>query len=184
VFSACWHECATSRHLSSFDAQAAFQWAVPPALATLFGLHETGDGVLSSREVRHVRQAAIWPSHAPHAAAGRNGHYFGSAPLHRGLPTASLGWPTASSMRSKARTGTRNSRPTLIVGISPRSAALYELSRLRSKYFFPASGTLIVKHSLLSGICAPQARLESFPPPYLPLDMREARHVHCMCLAK
>jgi hypothetical protein len=32
-----------------------------------------------------------------------------------------------------------------IVGISPRSAALYELSRLRSKYFFPASGTDIVR---------------------------------------
>jgi hypothetical protein len=73
---------------------------------------------------------------------GRIGYQFGlartqaaSAPLRS----------TPSSNRSIARTGTRNSRPTLIVGISPRSAALYELSRLRSKYFFPASGTDIVR---------------------------------------
>jgi hypothetical protein len=115
---------------------------VPPALATLFGLHEAGDGVISPREIRYVRQAAIWPSHPPHAGMNRIGHHFGpprtqvaSAPV-RSIP---------SSNRSIARTGTRNSRPTLIVGISPRSAALYELSRLRSKYFFPASGTDIVR---------------------------------------
>jgi hypothetical protein len=115
---------------------------VPPALATLFGLHETGDGVFSPREVRHVRQAAIWPSHPPHAGTSRIGHHFG--PPRTQVASASVR-STPSSNRSIARTGTRNSRPTLIVGISPRSAALYELSRLRSKYFFPASGTDIVR---------------------------------------
>ena len=133
---------------------------MPPALATLFGLYETGDGVFSSREVRYVRQAAIRPLHVPHAGVGRSGYQFG---LARTQAASAPVRSTPSSNRSIARTGTRNSRPTLIVGISPRSAALYELSRLRSKYFFPASGTLIVKHSLLSGMCAPQARLESFP---------------------
>jgi hypothetical protein len=33
--------------------------------------HEAGDGVFSPREVRDVRQAAVWPSHPPHA--GMNG---------------------------------------------------------------------------------------------------------------
>src|SRR6516165_8760685 len=33
----------------SFDAQAAFCGAVPPALTTLLALYETGDGVFSPR---------------------------------------------------------------------------------------------------------------------------------------
>src|SRR6516162_3008189 len=44
-------------------------------------------------------------------AMGRIGHHFGLALLHRELPAASLGWPTASSNRSIARTGTRSKRP-------------------------------------------------------------------------
>jgi len=48
----------------------------PPAL---FGLHEAGDGVFSPREVRLVRQAAIWPSHPPHAGMSRIAHEFGLA---------------------------------------------------------------------------------------------------------
>ena len=115
---------------------------MPPALATLFGFHETGDGVFSPREVRHVRHAAVGPSHPPHAGLGRIGHHFGPP---RTQVASALVRSTPSSNRSIARTGTRNSRPTLIVGISPRSAALYEPSRLRSKYFFPASGTDIVR---------------------------------------
>src|SRR5215510_8956636 len=42
---------------------------------------------------------------------------------------------------SSAAIGTRNRRPILMVGISPRSAALYEALRLRPKYLCPASGT-------------------------------------------
>jgi hypothetical protein len=115
---------------------------VPPALATLFGLYEAGDGVFSPREIRHVREAAVRPLHSPHAGMSRIGHHFG---LARTQAASAPVRSTPSSNRSIARTGTRNSRPTLIVGISPRSAALYELSRLRSKYFFPASGTDIVR---------------------------------------
>jgi hypothetical protein len=115
---------------------------VPPALATLFRFNETGDGVFGPREVRHVRQAAIWPSNTPHAGKSRIRHHLG--PPRTQVESAPVR-STPSSNRSIARTGTRNSRPTLIVGISPRSAALYELSRLRSKYFFPASGTDIVR---------------------------------------
>ena len=50
----------------------------------------------------------------------------------------------SSSFRSIATTGTRSSRPTLIVGMSPRAAASYEAFLDRSKYLLPASGTLRV----------------------------------------
>src|SRR5262249_41048151 len=117
----------------SFDAQAAFRRAVPPALTTLFGLHETGDSVLSAREARHVRQAAVRPYHPPHAGMSRIRHQLGSA--HQTASTRLLRTrsPALSSIRSRTRTGTRSKRPMRIVGMSPRRAASYEVSRLRPK---------------------------------------------------
>ena len=52
--------------------------------------------------------------------------------------------PACSSIRSQALTGTRSSRPILMVGISPRAAAAYEAFRESAKYRFPASGTVKV----------------------------------------
>jgi hypothetical protein len=52
-----------------------------------------------------------------------------------------------SSICSSARTGTRNIRPILITGSSPRAAASYEAFRHNPKYFFPASGTEIVSEA-------------------------------------
>jgi len=64
---------------------------VPPALAALLGLYETGDGVFSPREVRHVGKAAIWPSHPRHAAMSDIRHHFGLALFYRVFPAASPG---------------------------------------------------------------------------------------------
>src|SRR5262249_52904772 len=88
----------------SFDAQAAFRRAVPPALTTLFGLHETGDSVLSAREARHVRQAAVRPYHPAHAGMSRIRHQLGSA--HQTASTRLLRTrsPALSSIRSRTRT--------------------------------------------------------------------------------
>src|SRR5262249_8393402 len=65
--------------------------------------------------------------------------------------------PARSSSFSIARTGTRNRRPTLMVGMSPRSAARYEPLRPSPKYFFPASGTVIVSGGSLLIVGSPVA---------------------------
>jgi hypothetical protein len=50
----------------------------------------------------------------------------------------------AASRRSITATTAKTLEPILMVGISPRRAAAYELLRLKPKYFFPASGTGMV----------------------------------------
>src|SRR5215470_16842189 len=91
----------------SFDAQAAFRRAVPPALTTLFGLHETGDSVLSAREARHVRQAAVRPYHPPHAGMSRIRHQLGSAHQTASARLLRTRSPALSSIRSRTRTDCR-----------------------------------------------------------------------------
>src|SRR5262249_3706970 len=98
--------------------------------------------VLGTREVHLVREPAVAGPDPPHAGVAfsrpnldhraaasavqppRHGHLALDATLPAMAdPAQAPGSPSRSSIRSSARTGTRNNRPIFIVGMSPLAAA-------------------------------------------------------------